>query len=406
MSSDSPRSYAPAPASTPAVRAVMAVAATQHEAERQVLAEAPRLQVLRSREINLEGVIAMLGKPLDKHWAVVVAPHDYVEPANEASDPAPEERCERDAQIFYLRLAVDPLRAASGVVEEFPCPACGETVHLELSVLSSPPRAVSCQCEHCRTPLTRRAGSLQWVLLPSNATAPVRCIFDGIIDNCHEHAIPLWVSKRLGVRAMLPVESAFVHPGSVRRRHPISFASYRTQGFCCGCNAHFGVLEDEVSPTLEAMARGHEVVLDAGVQQRLALWANKTAFALRVAENQRDLPFARDQLVAVRAGEVAPRTWIGFFSWNGGPVVGTGTGRIISRSDQQVYFAILMFAKFGFCVTAVTEPLTRSQQIGADVDRVAQIWPPRYTSLTWPWPPLDDRATERLMNVIPVTARA
>lgn len=394
---------APQPPSRP-VRAVMTIATSQQEAKQKVLAEAPDVRVLRSRKINLDGIAVMLGKPLDQHWAVVVAPADYEDPPDEAPDPLPEDVCERDAQIFYLRMAVDPSRAASGVIEQFPCPSCGETVHRKLPVPSRPPQTVNCRCEHCRMPLTRPARSLRWELLHSTSTEPVPCIFDGVVDQSHEHAIPLWVSERLGVRAMLPVKHAFVHPGPVRRRQPISFASYRTQGFCGDCNKHFGLLEDDVSPTLEEMARGHEVVLDAARQKTLALWANKTAFALRVAENQHDLPFARDQLDAVRGGEVAPRTWVGFFLWSGGPLVGTGTGRIIGNPEQHAYFAFLTFAQFGFCVTAVTESLTASQRIAADVDRVAQIWPPRYPHLTWPWPPLDNRVTERLMRVVPVVA--
>jgi hypothetical protein len=163
--------------------------------------------------------------------------------------------------------------------------------------------------------LTRPAKSLAWEILPPNSTQPVPCIFCGVIDDSHEHAIPKWISERLGLRTMLRVEDAFIRPGPARRRQPISFASYTTRGFCHGCNKHFGLLEDEVAPTLEPMARGRDLTLNAATQQTLALWANKTAFALRTAENKLDLPFAQDQLQAVRQGMVAPRTWVGFFSW-------------------------------------------------------------------------------------------
>jgi hypothetical protein len=389
----------------PVVRAALAIAPTREEAERQVLDGAPQLRILRSREMNLDGVAAMLGKPLEKHWAVVFAPDDYDARDEQIADPSPEDVCERETQIFYLRLAVDPTRVASGSIEEFPCPACGETVHLELPAPSGPPKAVNCQCEHCRTPLTRPARAAHWEVLPPTSTPPSPCIFCGVIDESREHAIPEWVAKQLGVRAMLKVEDASIHPGPPRRRQPISFASYKTQGFCHGCNQHFGVLEEKVGPTLQAMARGQDVELDQTSQAMLALWANKTAFALRVAENKADLPFGSDQLRAVRAGSVAPRTWVGFFSWNGGPVVATGTGRLtMNGAAQHLYVAILAFAQVGFCVTAVTEPLTETQRIHADVDRVAQIWPPRYPRLTWPWPPLDNRVVERLLRVVPVVA--
>lgn len=383
----------------------MTVAPTQEEAEQSVLREAPQMRVLRSREINLDGIAPMLTSTLDRHWAVVVAPADFDESQDQLSDPLPEDVCERDTQVLYLRLAVDPLRAATGTLEEFACPACGETVHLELPVPSRPPKAVNRQCPHCRNPLTQPVNALAWEVLPPNSTPPVPCIFCGVIDDSHEHTIPSWISQRLGVKTMLRVEDASVHPGPARRRQPISFASHTTQGFCDSCNKHFGLLEDKVAPTLEAMARGHDLVLDAAQQQTLALWANKTAFALRVAENKEDLPFARDQLQAVRQGMVAPRTWVGFFSWKGEPVVATGTGRLTTASQvQHIYFAMLAFAQVGFCVTAVAEPLSEARGIAADVNPIAQLWPPRYPRLTWPWPPLDNRVVPRLMHLVPLSA--
>lgn len=306
-------------------------------------------------------------------------------------DPSPEDVCERNAQIFYLRLAVDPTRVVSGSIEEFPCPACGLTVHLELPASSGPSKATNCQCEHCGTPLTRPAKAACWEVLPPNKTPPAPCIFCGVIDRSHEHAIPDWIGKQLGVRTMLQVEDAWIHPGSPRRRQPISFASYKTQGFCHGCNQHFGLLEDKVGPTLRAMARGEDIELDEAALAMLALWANKTAFALRVAENKADLPFAPDQVRAVRAGIAAPRTWVGFFSWNGSPVVATGTGRLMTPDGvQRLYVAVLAFAQVGLTVTAVTDPLTETQRIHSDVDRIAQVWPPKHPRLTWPWPPLDN----------------
>jgi hypothetical protein len=34
--------------------------------------------------------------------------------------------------------------------------------------------------------------------------------------------------------------------------------------------------------------------------------------------------------------------------------------------------------------------------------RIAQVWPPKYPHLTWPWPPLDNRMTGHLMRIVPV----
>jgi hypothetical protein len=384
----------------------MIIAATQAEAEQKLLHEAPQMRVLRSREINLDGIAAMLNRSLDKHWAVVFAHRDHGENDEPGQGPSPEDVLEREWQVRYLQLAVDPMRAATGTIDQFPCPACGETVRLQLPVPTRSPKALNRQCPHCRTPLTRPAKSLAWEILPPNSTQPVPCIFCGVIDDSHEHAIPKWISERLGLRTMLRVEDALIHPGPARRRHPISFASHTTRGFCHGCNKHFGLLEDEVAPTLEAMARGRDLTLNAAMQQKLALWANKTAFALRTAENKLDLPFAQDQLQAVRQGMVAPRTWVGFFSWRGEPVLATGTGRLTTGAGaQHLYLAMLTFANVGFCVTAVTQPLVGNQRISADVNNpVAQLWPERYPTLSWPWPPVDNRIVPRLLELVPLTA--
>lgn len=384
------------------VRAVAAVAPTQREAEEQVLQQAPHMRVLRSREINLSGPAALLGRDLGRHWAVVVADPCSEEEEREPGEPSPEEVCERNTQVTWLRLAADPHRVMTGEILQFPCPACEKTIDLMLPAPADPPKAVNRQCPHCRTPITRPSGALLWEVLESTSTPPGPCIFDGVVDDSHEHAIPEWVGKNLGIKEMMPVEDANVYPGPNRRRHPISFARHTTQAFCADCNEQFGHLEQEVSPILEEMARGHDVELDKSVQQRLALWANKTAFALRAAENKADLPFAADQLQAVRGGDVAPRTQVGFFTWAGGPKIATGTGRIVGPPAQLVYFAILTFGQLGFHVVAVADPLTPDQQLAAEINGVAQFWPPKYPTLPWPWPPMEDRLIPRLMEAVPV----
>lgn len=73
MPSDNTSTSLAARPPSPTVRAVMTIAASQREAEQKVLAGASHLRVLRPRRINLDGIAVMLSKPLDQHWAVVVA---------------------------------------------------------------------------------------------------------------------------------------------------------------------------------------------------------------------------------------------------------------------------------------------------------------------------------------------
>jgi hypothetical protein len=64
-------------------RGVTAVAETQEEAEAQVLDGNPHIRVLRSREIKFDG---LPGRPLPKHWAVVI---EHRDPGQEAMLPQP-----------------------------------------------------------------------------------------------------------------------------------------------------------------------------------------------------------------------------------------------------------------------------------------------------------------------------
>lgn len=82
-------------------RGVLTVAETQKEAEQQVLAEAPGIQILRSREIDLSGLPPLRSGPLTEHWVVVV---QHPDPDKEAKLPQhddPEDHCERETRLLY-----------------------------------------------------------------------------------------------------------------------------------------------------------------------------------------------------------------------------------------------------------------------------------------------------------------
>jgi hypothetical protein len=68
--------------------------------------------------------------------------------------------------------------------------------------------------------------------------------------------MPVWISKQLGVKKFLSAEDAFISPNRSRRKQDISFASYRSQCFCGGCNTHFKHLEDAVIPLLVPHGQG------------------------------------------------------------------------------------------------------------------------------------------------------
>jgi hypothetical protein len=93
-----------------------------------------------------------------------------------------------------------------------------------------------------------------------------------------------------------------------------------------------------------------------------------------------------------------PAHEVGFFSWTGGPDVATGTGRLTAATTtdiQHLDFARLTFGEFGFCVTAVTEPLVENDEWRPTLIASPKSGRRNTPSLTWRWAPLDNRATER-----------
>lgn len=383
-------------------RGVMAVAETQGEAEDQVLDGHPQIRVLRSREINLDG---LPGKPLPKHWAVVV---EHRDPEREAELPQhedPEEEAERSARQTYLAMSMHPEMLISGSIEQFACPACGKEIRIELPAPREKKDSGHADCPECGKHLCRAETPSGWEVFRPPAKAAPQCIFCGAKADSREHAIPAWIANRLGVKDFLsPDETVIV--GRSPRKQPVSFASYRARIFCSACNTHFKHLEDSVIPFLVPMARGLTLSLDQSSQALLALWADKTAMALIAADLSQEGVVPSDHHRAVREGRVADNTWIGFFSWTGRPMLKTGSGVITgpdpTSEPRDSYAAMLTFAGIGFYATAITDPLGK-ERIDGEPPPVAQFWPPKHHFIHWP-PPIraDSRILPTLMNWVPL----
>jgi hypothetical protein len=316
-------------------RGVMIVADSAEEAKNQVLMEAPHVRVLRCREIDLTGLPSLAGRSLQRHWAVVVEHQDPAEEAKLPQHADPEDRCERETRLLYLKLGVDPNLLVTGVVEQFACPACDNHVRLELPPPGAGPPRLRAQCPRCRSVLQRPRERAPWQVAPPAPKGASPCVFCPAAANSKEHAIPGWISKRLGVRDFLPADSAFVLGSMAPRTQPISFASYRARVLCTDCNTHFKHLEDAVIPLLVPMARDISLSLDAASRSRLARWAHKTAIALLAATPELREAVPAEHRRAVRDTDQAHRdVWVGFFSWRGGPVLGTAQGGITSPETR------------------------------------------------------------------------
>ena len=213
------------------------------------------------------------------------------------------------------------------------------------------------------------------------------CIFCGAKADSHEHAIPKWISKRLGIKAQMYGEARGLAPP----RHAISFASHRPRIFCAPCNKHFGLLEEAVAPLLERMAKGYPLAVGTETRRLLALWAAKTAMALLAAHDLRDL-VPQEHRDTVRYDGRAPEAmWVGYFHWRGDPLWYVTEGNL-ARSTQypanagNTYGVVLTFAQVAF--SAVGFP--RGVPTGWRLDSrgrcpALQFWPLRPG--LWSWPP-------------------
>lgn len=388
----------------------MVIAETQAAAEQKICDEAPEMQILRSREIDLTGLPPGSSDPRMKHWAVVVEHRDPLEEAKLIQHEDPEKHCERETRLAYLKLAIDPTLLTTGeATDRFPCPACGKTIEFNIRIRGDAAKTPqNRQCPFCKALLTRTMRAA-WEEIPPMEKPPQPCIFCGVVDNSREHAIPAWIAKRLGVKDFFRADRAFLAPNQARRKQDISFASYRSPCFCHECNTHFKRLEDAVIPLLVPMATGRTFSMDEASQQLLALWADKTAMALiGTDETLRGEVLPPKHTAAVRGGGVADQTWVAFFPWAGGPVLGTGFGQVARSAPGRAtalraYMAFLTFAQIGFCVIGIVDPLNPDEQIEREFPSMSQFWPPRRPLMYWPpGAPVDNRILTVLMNSAPI----
>lgn len=373
-------------------RGVFATGETKQDAERQVREAAPRMRILRSRPISLAGLPPLRTPgPLDNPWVVVVEHEDPVEEAKLPQDEDPEGEVERSTRELYLNLATDPEALVTSVLEEFECPACGARIEIELP----PPSEVRFEnhttCPTCDVFLVRPKDELEWQAAGGHTTSAPECAFCDRPGDSHEHVIPEWLSKRLGINAEIPAEVAFRVRARRRRKQAISFGGYRAPVMCAPCNEHFGRLEEAVIPLLEPLARGMRLVLAQESQQLLALWAVKTAIALLAAEDPATVPKAHGEAVRDEA-RVADGTWVGFFPWRNVPVLSTiaTSSAPTTAGPVDTYGALLAFGAVGFVVFGIKAAPPVPAVLTGEPPPLRQFWPPRHRMIEWPpGPPAD-----------------
>lgn len=222
------------------------------------------------------------------------------------------------------------------------------------------------------------------------------------------------MSKQLGVKQILDLTAA---GGMARRRHPVSFASYRGHILCKPCNKHLKDLEDAVIPLLVPMAMGRATVaLDRDSQALLALWASKTAMMLIAMRSElRDL-VPQDHRDSVRHSGSAPaECWVGYFPWKGGTniftsddaltIIGVSEAR---RVENQAYSAIFTFKGAGFKVIGFVTPPPSRFVIDGGTQQIIQVWPVTPGLAAWPpdGGPLGQRAFTDLVTYAPLKDRA
>jgi hypothetical protein len=239
------------------------------------------------------------------------------------------------------------------------------------------------------------------------------CIYCGAKANSRAHAIPEWISKQLGIKEFIPAETYWGWGGKPRKQ-PISFSSYRAVHILCGpCNTHFGSnLEEPVIPLLVPMAKGMNLSLGQDSQALLALWAVNTGLTLIAMEHPEIREIVPvDHRRSIRYNDrPADETFVGYFPWRGGTVIGTGLGFAAPRNRQaapnDAYIAIFAFAQIGFKVFGLANPLPAGRVIDGEWDSegsIRQFWPLKHSMIDWPpGPELTNAVMRRLLGEAPI----
>jgi hypothetical protein len=235
-----------------------------------------------------------------------------------------------------------------------------------------------------------------------------RCIFCGEKADSREHAIPKWMSKRLGIKEMMGGRSG---GGLAQPRHSISFASFRARIFCTGCNTHFKHLEDKVIPLIVPMATGrHALSLGEEGQTILALWASKTAMALLAAfDRSLGESVPRQHRDSVRYSGLPPANgWVGYYAWKGRTNLFV-SDNVLSLAllggsvEIEAYGVMFSFRRLAFKVVGFIDPVPQGYAIGIGSHPIRQVWPVVPSLIQWP-PPAENPLTEADWQNITVLA--
>lgn len=238
---------------------------------------------------------------------------------------------------------------------------------------------------------------------------PGPCIFCGNKANSREHALPKWVAKRFGLRGSFLYTVEVV--GNVTpRKQPISLASHRERIFCAACNEHFKHLEDRAAPIVERMGKGESFQIDSKMQNILAAWGAKTAFALIAAERELVgiVPEAERRHLR-ESGMPSENVWVGYAAWDGVAHKFVGSSQLEDLSHavdppparRDNYQAVMAVGKLVMKIFGMTQPLLIDQF--RQVQIIHQVWPKQADELTWPPPaPIPEASLRMLIEFIPL----
>jgi hypothetical protein len=232
------------------------------------------------------------------------------------------------------------------------------------------------------------------------------CIFCGGRADSREHAIPAWMSKRLGIKEQIQGRSVGMAPP----RHPLSFASHRGRILCKGCNTHFKHLEDAAIPLLVPMATDLTLALGPESREQLALWASKTAMAL-LATQELGAAVPREHRESVRYRDEPPTpSYVGYFRWSGNPSVQVGEDDLRTVGPDEAlrgrtYSAILTFRSLAFHVVGFLDDIPNGFTIRTDGYPVP-FWPRTPGMIHWPpaYEAADAASVENLYRMAPLVS--
>jgi hypothetical protein len=240
------------------------------------------------------------------------------------------------------------------------------------------------------------------------ATRKAECIFCSAPRVTKEHVWPNWVKGLIPGDGPFTVTTVSDAPGAVSRSWTKAELDVTVKRVCQPCNnGWLSRLEDEAKSLLTDIVQGRPVVLTPLDQERLAVWAYKTALILALTNRSGEPYFTDEEYVVFKSNQSpAPSTRIWLATYDG-PHATWYRKKLVSvtlETTGESRDGHVMVATLGRVV--IVQLSSRWVQFNWSIPPssarfLVPLWPLASGSRTWPPPDaLNDLGLQQLFEIV------